>query len=148
VKWLLDTNVVSETIRRRPDAAVMNWIAKASTTDTRTSVVVIAEIVEGISRTSNEVRRRELTHWLDTTIADWLSDQALPITLDILTDWLALNRRLAARRLARKAADTLIAATARVYGLTVVTRNVRDFADTGVVVYDPWHDKTHRMVEP
>jgi predicted nucleic acid-binding protein len=59
-----------------------------------------------------------------------------------------LNRRLAARRLARKAADTLIAATARVYGLTVVTRNVRDFADTGIVVYDPWHDKTHRMGAP
>jgi toxin FitB len=148
VKWLLDTNVVSETIRRRPDATVMNWIGRTPATDTAISIVVVAEIAEGVSRTVDDSKRRELTHWLDKTVAEWLGDKTLPLTMDILIDWLALNRRLAARRIARKSADMLIAATARVHGLTIVTRNVRDFADTGVVVYDPWHDKTHRMGAP
>jgi hypothetical protein len=126
----------------------MNWIGRVSAADTRISTVVIAEITEGISRTADGVRRQELAQWLDTTVADWLGEYTLPLTLDILVDWLALNRRLAARRITRKSADMLIAATARIHGLTVVTRNVRDFADTGIVVYDPWHDKTHRMVAP
>jgi toxin FitB len=148
VKWLLDTNVVSETIRRRPSAAVMQWIGQIATTDAKVSVVAIAEIVEGISFAPNPDRRRELTHWLATTVADWLSDHTLPLTLDILVDWLTLSRRLATKRTARKSSDLLIASTARVHGLTVATRNVREFADTGIVVYDPWNDQTHRMDAP
>jgi predicted nucleic acid-binding protein len=70
------------------------------------------------------------------------------LTQDVLVDWLILSRKLAVRGISRTAPDLLIAATARVGDLTVVTRNVRDFADTGVVVYDPWNDQTHRMDAP
>jgi hypothetical protein len=72
----------------------------------------------------------------------------LPLTSEILVDWLELARQLAGRRITRAAPDVLIAATARIHNLTVVTRNVRDFADTGVVVYDPWNDQTHSMDPP
>jgi predicted nucleic acid-binding protein len=148
VKWLLDTNVVSETIRRRPDTAVIRWVSDLAPADAAISVVAMAELAEGIGSTPDPVRLRELTQWLDTTVADWLGRMTLPLTRDILIDWLRLSRQLAASRMAHKAPDLLIAATARVHGLTLVTRNIRDFANTGIIVYDPWNDQTHRMDEP
>jgi toxin FitB len=87
VTWLLDTNVVSETIRRRPSPAVINWIARTTTIDINISIVVMAEIVEGIGLNPDADRRRELKYWFDTTIADWLGEHTLPLTVDILVDW-------------------------------------------------------------
>jgi toxin FitB len=148
VSFLLDTNVVSETARRRPSAQVMNWLAQQSQDAAAISVVTMAELVEGAGAVTDTARRTQLRRWLDETVVPWFSDQVLPLTQDVLVDWLILSRKLAARGISRGAPDLLIAASARVGDLTVVTRNVRDFADTGVVVYDPWNDQTHRMDAP
>jgi len=67
------------------------------------------------------------------------------LTTGILVEWLELGRRNAAAGKTRAPADLLIAATARVHDLIVVSRDVRDFAGTGVLVYNPWNDKTHHM---
>jgi predicted nucleic acid-binding protein len=148
VSFLLDTNVVSETARRRPSAQVMNWLAQQSQDAAAISVVTMAELVEGAGAVTDTARRTQLRRWLDETVVPWFSDQVLPLTQDVLVDWLILSRKLAARGILRGAPHLLIAASARVGDLTVVTRNVRDFADTGVVVYDPWNDQTHRMDAP
>jgi toxin FitB len=148
VNFLLDTNVVSETARRRPNATVMKWLAQQSQDAAAISVVTMAELVEGADAVTDTARRNQLTRWLDETVVPWFSDQVLPLTQDVLVDWLILSRKLAARGITRNAPDLLIAATALVRDLTVVTRNVRDFADTGVVVYDPWNDRTHRTDAP
>jgi len=74
--------------------------------------------------------------------------RTLPITVAILTDWLTLAHQLRARGRPQSAPDLMIASTARIHDLVVVSRNVRDFADTGIVVYDPWNDQTHRMDPP
>jgi predicted nucleic acid-binding protein len=79
---------------------------------------------------------------MDTAVASWLGERTLPATLEILVDWLDLGRKLSAKGMTRNPADLLIAATARVHGLIVVSRKVRDFAGTGVVVYDPWNSET------
>lgn len=147
MKWILDTNVISETIGRRPDANVTNWLDRHPADEMAISTVTLAEIRDGIS-SAPERRRRELSPWLDTVVMPSLGDRALPLTLDILIDCIRLCRSLAAERMLRRAADLLIAATARVHELTVVTRNVRHFAKTGIVVYDPWNDETHRMDAP
>jgi len=148
VKWLLDTNVVSETIRRRPNLSVTQWIADRSIDELAISIVAMAEMAEGAASAADENHRRQLLHWFDTTITNWLGQYTLPLTHDILVDWLMLSRQLAAKRIARKAPDLLMAATARVHDLIVVSRNIRGFADTGIVVYDPWNDQTHRMDPP
>jgi predicted nucleic acid-binding protein len=127
---------------------VIRWLLQTAPDDAAVSVVTIAELAVGIERAPTQDTRAKLQHWISHWAEERLAHQPLPLTHDILVEWLHLSRNLAARGVARSAPDLLIAATARVYGLTVVTRNVRDFADTGVVVYDPWHDKTHRMVEP
>ena len=148
MKWLLDTNVVSETIRRRPSVRVINWLSERSQDDAAISIVAMAELSEGISLVTDASHRDALKLWMDTTIIPWLGELILPLTEEILVDWLKLSRQLAAKRKACKAPDTLIAATARVRDLIVVSRNIRDFADTGIVVYDPWNDHTHRMDPP
>jgi toxin FitB len=126
----------------------MNWLTQQSQDAAAISAVTMAELVEGAGAVTDTTRRNQLRRWLDETVVPWFSDQVLPLTQDVLVDWLILSRKLAASGILRSAPDLLIAATARVGDLTVVTRNVRDFADTGVVVYDPWNDQTHRMDAP
>jgi predicted nucleic acid-binding protein len=107
----------------------------------------MAELRTGAALADDE-KRLELSHWIDNTVAPWMGERCLPITIDVLLSWLTLARRLRVKGMAREAPDLLIAATARVHGLIVVTRNVRDFANAGVIVYDPWHNKTHQMDLP
>jgi predicted nucleic acid-binding protein len=111
------------------------------------SIVTWAELRVGMLYAHNE-RRRELEQWLDVTVPKWLEQRILALTIDVLTEWLEIGRILAARGINREATDLLIASTARTHNLIVVSRNVRDFANTGVVVYDPWSGKTHRMDAP
>jgi hypothetical protein len=145
VKWLLDTNVVSDSVRDRPDAAVSRWLAGVARTETVISIVTFAELRDGATSASDESKRRRLTRWVHEDVAEFFKDNTLPLTLDILVDCLRLNRALLAQRITRDPADLLIVATARTHNLTLVTRNVRDFANTGIVVYDPWRDETHKM---
>jgi predicted nucleic acid-binding protein len=144
VKWLLDTNVVSEGVQKRPSSKVVSWIAAEPTGATAISIVTLAELRDGASTARDETKRRELTEWIDTEIVDSFGNRTLPLTAEILVDWLGLSRRLRAKGKTRDAADLLIAATARVHNLAVVSRNARDFVGTGVVVYDPWNDVIHR----
>lgn len=147
MKWVLDTNVVSETISRRPSANVVAWLERHPADEMAISIVTLAEIRDGIS-SAPEGRRRELISWVDAIVMPSLGDRALPLRTDILIDWIRLSRMLAAERMMRRAVDLLIASTARVHDLIVVTRNVRHFVEVGVIVYDPWNDKTHPMDPP
>jgi predicted nucleic acid-binding protein len=143
VRWLLDTNVISETVKRQPSRKVIDWIAQRPPTQITISIVTVAELQVGVRSTTPAGRRAELTRWVERELAGSFADRTLPLTVDILIDWIEIGRRAAAAGLTRAPADLLIAATARVHGLIVVSRNVRDFAGTGVVVYDPWHDRMH-----
>lgn len=147
MKWLLDTNVVSETIKGRPRESVVSWIARLTADEMTISIITDAEIKNGISSAPDGIRKK-LMSWLENEIEPRFAGRVLPLSTDVLIDWLRLSRKLAAERMMRRVTDLLIASTARVHGLTVVTRNVRHFADTGVVVYDPWSGKTHTMDSP
>ncbi len=144
MRWLLDTNVVSETVQARPDRAVAAWIGRQPDELTAISMVTLAELRGGASSNADERQRSELTHWLDVSVMSWFGERILPVTLEILVDWLEIGHRLARQGMTRSSADLLIASTARVHDLIIVSRNVRDFAGTGVVVYDPWNNETHR----
>ncbi len=144
MRWLLDTNVVSETALPRPNRTVLAWIARQPEDLVAISTVTLAELQDGINLTADDRRRTQLIQWLEHSVIPWLGERSLPVTLQILMKWLEVGRRLARNGMTRNAADLLIAATADVHNLTVVSRNARDFAGTGVVVYDPWNGKTHR----
>jgi Predicted nucleic acid-binding protein, contains PIN domain len=148
VRWLLDTNVVSETIKERADPHVVAWIAKQPRSDMALSIVTLAEIREGIESSADEQKRQQLTHWLETTVVMSLGQQCLTLGTAILVDWLRLSRQLARKRITRQAPDLLLASTARVHHLILATRNVPHFANTGVTVYNPWTNETLQMEAP
>ena len=145
MKWLLDTNVVSESVHRRPNQRVLNWISQRPPPLIVISVVTMAELRWGARITIDPRRRIELTRWIEQQVEPAFADYTLPLSVDILIEWLEVTRRRSMTGRTQSPADLLIAATARVHDVIIVTRNVRDFVGTGVLVYDPWNGKTHQM---
>ena len=148
MKWLIDTNVVSETATPRPNSRVLRWFVNRPAHDLAISIVSVAELQHGVLLTQDQVRRTDLASWIDRDVFTLFVDRILTIDTDILVRWLDLQRLLAARRQTRSPADLLLAATAIVRRLTMVTRNTRDFANTGITVYNPWTNETHEMEAP
>jgi predicted nucleic acid-binding protein len=148
VKWLLDANVLSENVRPQANQNVTAWISGQSRNDMAVSIITIAEIREGIESDADEAKRRQLTQWFESADMLFFREQTIRLDDRILIDWLRLSRRLSRRQIARQAPDLLIASTARVHNLIIVTRNVRHFAETGTTVYNPWTNETHQMEAP
>ena len=148
MKWLLDTNVISEGVRKRPDQAVVSWIATQRAQDIGISSVSVAELLNGVSAMTHGEQREQLANWIATEVLASARGRTLPVTTDILVNWLQLSRRLRVRRETRDPADLLIASTAQISEMILVTRNVRHFALTGITVYNPWTNETERMEAP
>lgn len=148
MKWLLDTNVLSETIKPRPALSVSSWIISQQWSDLSISVVTLAEIREGIGTSADEEKQLELTKWLEADIITPFRDRTLSVDLAVLVDWIRISKALAQQQITRPATDLLLAATARIHNLIMVTRNTRDFANTGITVYNPWTDETQEMQAP
>lgn len=133
--YLLDTNVLSETRKRRPATSVANWIAATPADRLHVSVLTLGEIEQGIARVRGRGDRSQasaLDHWLHDVEAGF-EDRILPISLRVAAAW---GRQKPARPL--PVIDALIAATAQVHDLTVVTRNVKDFELAPVQVFNPF----------
>ena len=131
--YLLDTNVVSELRRPRPHGAVLGWLRSVPDADLHVSAVTLAEIQAGIELTRDQDphKARAIEAWLDQLEQAW---NVLPMDAAIFRLW----ARLMHRRSDTLYEDAMIAASARVHRLVVVTRNVADFADFGVEVLNPF----------
>jgi toxin FitB len=139
MKFLLDTNVVSELAKPHPDSRVEAWLSNAVAADLYISCVTLAEICKGITLLPAGKRQRECQGWLDETLRPWFADRVLSIdsTVAERTGIMVAVAQLKGRTMSL--ADALIAATALVHGLTVVTRNVKDFDHlTGFPLFNPW----------
>jgi predicted nucleic acid-binding protein len=132
--YLLDTNVVSELRRARPDERVVAWYSSVAAADLYLSVLTVGEIEQGIRRLAprDPDRAAVLTGWLDE-LTRGFADRILPVTSAVARRWAMLD---AARTL--PVVDSLIGATAVEHGAVLVTRNVRDLAGSGVPVLDPF----------
>jgi toxin FitB len=130
--YLVDTNVVSEARRGTPEA--VTWLRSQDPLAVYLSVITLGEIMRGIAlkQKSDQRAATHLAEWLRKLQHDH-ADRILPITDQVAVEW----GRVAALR-PRGDADGLIAATAIVHDLIVVTRNVHDFGDTGISVINPW----------
>ena len=135
MRYLLDTNAISEVRKReRGNRGFQNWASSNQPSLWALSAVTVGEIRKGIEgrRSADPVQARNLERWLNGVLAEF-ADQFLPVTLAVAERWGRL-----AGTLEISDADGLIAATALEHDLTLITRNVSDFAGTGVRVINPW----------
>jgi predicted nucleic acid-binding protein len=137
--FLLDTNVASEATKGSPLPAVMDWLAAQPASTIHLSVITLAEIRYGIELRAEGHRRRALEIWYPKMVAS-LGERILPVDREVAELWGDLRRRTDLARRTIPIMDAFLAATAEVHGLTLVTRNVRDFEAWGGPVFNPWGD--------
>ena len=137
--WLVDTNVLSELRRPRPDPRVVAWVRRQPAAAFYTSRIVLAEIRYGIVMLpEQDPRRAALLAWLDDALRPWFAQSVLEVSEDVLVRWRHLMQQARAQGRGVAEPDLLIAATALVHGLGVATRNTADFLAAGVPVLNPW----------
>jgi toxin FitB len=138
VSYLLDTNVVSEWTKPRPNPGVIEWLARVDEDEVFLSVVTFAELRHGIERLPSGRRRRQLDEWLRGELALRFEGRIVLIDGPIADEWGRLVARQEARGRPIAAMDGLVAATAQVHALTLVTRNATDFQASVKSVLNPW----------
>jgi predicted nucleic acid-binding protein len=131
--FLLDTNVVSELRRSRPHGAVLAWLRATADSDLHLSAVTIGELQAGVemARDQDPGKANEIEAWVDQVAATY---NVIPVDAVIFRGW----AKLLHHRTDQLIEDAMIAATAKVRNLTVVTRNTRDFAPFDVATLNPF----------
>jgi predicted nucleic acid-binding protein len=136
--WLLDTSILSELRRPRPEPKVVAFVAAQPLESLHISAVTLAEMRFGIELVADANRRAELTDWLAHKVRPMFAQRVLPVTEEIMFKWRLLMEE------GRKAGhtfsepDLIIAATALEHGLTLVSRDTREYERARVPVFDPW----------
>jgi tRNA(fMet)-specific endonuclease VapC len=138
MKYLLDTNVISELVTTKPNLRVVNWIDSLDPDDVYLSVVTIGEIRKGIEKLPESKRKARLFTWLMDDLLLRFDGHILSLDVAVALAWGELTGRLARRGMLLSAVDSLIAAIALTHHCSLATRNESDFKATGIVVVNPW----------
>lgn len=141
--WLLDTNVVSELRKPKPNSKVVNFIANQPGEMLFVTDVTLAEITYGIEQLGDAARRTDLRLWLERNLRPMFSGRILAITEDVIVRWKTMVVEGQKRRHTFGQPDLFIAAIAALQGLVVVSRDVGEFIEAGVLVFDPWASILH-----
>jgi predicted nucleic acid-binding protein len=136
--FLLDTNVTSEQIRSKPNPAVTSWLFTQPEHALFMSAVTIGELRKGFVLLPAGSQRSRLQEWFHTVLIPRFRERILSVTCSVADRWGTLDGERRLRGAPLNTADAMIAATALEHGLTLVTRNVKDFAGLQVGLFNPW----------
>ena len=138
MRFLLDTCIISELTKKKPERRVLDWLKHQDEFSLFLSVITIGEIQQGIVRLPTSHKRAQLTTWLNETLLVVYADLILPIDTTVMLQWGTLTAQLMRQGRKTPVMDALLAATALRHDLILITRNVSDFSQTGVDLINPW----------
>lgn len=140
MRYLLDTNIVSELTAVKPHGALIQWIDEQPDEALFLSAITVGELARGIERLAPSKRREALCAWLHADLLVRFDQRVLAITAETMMIWGGLYTALQTQGRTLSMMDSLIAASALEYGCILATRNTRDFAGAGVPLFNPWTD--------
>ena len=138
MKYLLDTCVLSELIKPKPNKKVIEWLADCEEESLFISVLTIGEIQKGISKLKDSKRHQKIQHWLDKDLIERFSGRILEINQEVALSWGIIEAKAQSKGKPIPTIDSLLAATAITYNLTFVTRNIDDVKVSGANLLNPW----------
>jgi predicted nucleic acid-binding protein len=137
VKYLLDTCVLSELVKSAPSEQVINWFKEHQSDEMFISAISLAELLRGVAKLPESKRRNDLIIWIKKIEIDFM-DRILSFDQNVAHSWSDMTALTEVKGKSIAAFDSLIAATAHMHDCYLVTRNVRDFVNSGVEIIDPW----------
>lgn len=138
MNYLLDTCVISELVAKKPNLQVLNWVDSLADEHIFLSVLTVGEIQRGISKLPDSDRKTMLINWLETDLLARFSGRLLDLDVVVLLKWGELVARLESIGRPLPAIDSLFAAQVLAFQMNFVTRNTKDFLDTGISLVNPW----------
>lgn len=138
MNFLLDTNVLSEVRRPQPDANVLAWLDQVDEDRVYLSVISIAEIARGVALLESGKRKTELAQWLEHELPARFDGRVIVVDVPTALAWGKLLAEAKRGGFALSVMDGWIAAIAAAKGLTLVTRNIKDFENLGIALLNPW----------
>ena len=138
MRFLLDTNVISELVAKHPTPRVVDWLADQNPQDLFLSVITIGEVKRGIERMDDSRKRERTLKWLSDEVLIDFEDRILPIDLDVMLTWGTLVAQLDRAGKPMPVMDSLLAAQAQKFRCVLVTRNERDFSECDIDLLNPW----------
>lgn len=140
MKYLLDTNVISELVAKRPNPKVVKWVDSLDPDSLYLSVITIGELRKGIEKLPDSKRKETLRDWLNDDLLTRFSGLILALDVDVMLTWGVLTARLERSGKSMSAIDSLIAALALHHMCILVTRNEGDFREAGITMVNPWKE--------
>lgn len=138
MSFLLDTSVISELVKKSPHQPVLEWIGAQDESSLYLSVITIGELEKRIARLPASARKGKLQSWVRRDLVERFGERLLPVDIRAAARWGTVTGESEKRGQPLPVIDSLIAATALVHALAVVTRNVEDFKRCGVGCVNPW----------
>ena len=138
MKFLLDNCLISELVKKKPDAAVLKWLDERDEQSLFLSILTLGELQKGISKLSTGVRKDDLQAWIEHDLIERFEGRILDLDLETALIWGKLQGEAELKGETLPVMDSLIAATAIAHGLVVVTRNEKDIERCRARVFNPW----------
>lgn len=135
MNYLIDTNVISELLKLQPNSKVVTWFQAIPNDNLFISVLTLGEIRKGVDQIASGAKKEKLRLWLEHELPAWFRNRILSIDLEVADRW---GRLIAQVKRPVPAIDSLIAATALHFDLTLVSRNEIDFKYPGLEIINPW----------
>jgi predicted nucleic acid-binding protein len=138
MSYLIDTCCILELVKKKPNPNVLKWFADQDEISMYLSVITFGELRKGIEKLSDSKKKKELNQWVKEDLNHRFKNRVLNINMEEVNRWGKILATAEKNGKPLPAIDSLIAATAQVHDLTVVTRNTQDMEGSGVEVINPW----------